>query len=238
LLVAGDYGAGRVLAFAGDSTSRWWQYGRQTEFRRFWRQVILWLARRDELQRNDVWVQLAQRRLPVGAPIRFEAGARSAAGDDLRGAVFTAQLVAPDGSRSPLSLSPNEAGVTGSIDRLSQPGDYRIEVAAVHEGQPAGSAQASFQVLDRDVELSNPAADYDLLGRLAAQTRDAGGRAVSPEELPQLLQEIQQRHRQTEIEVQTRWQLGDSAGHTWLFLLAFAGILTAEWVLRKRWGLV
>ncbi|MEX0819674.1 MAG: glutamine amidotransferase, partial [Pirellulaceae bacterium] len=43
LLVSGDYGNGRVLAFAGNSTIRWWQQGRQVEHRRFWRQVILWL---------------------------------------------------------------------------------------------------------------------------------------------------------------------------------------------------
>jgi hypothetical protein len=239
LLVAGEYGTGRVLAFAGDSTSRWWQFGRQSEFRRFWRQTILWLAQRDESQRNEVWVQLSQRRLPVGATASFKAGARSAAGDVLTGAVFTAELVAPGGSRRPLLVSASGGGeVSGEIGELSAPGDYRVEVRVSDEGQPAGSAQASFQVLDLDVELGNPAADFDLLARLAMQTRDAGGRPVSPEELPQLMRDIQQRQRESEVEVQTRWQLGDAPGHTWLFLLAFVGALTAEWYLRKRWGLV
>ena len=44
LLVAKDYGAGRVLAFAGDSTWRWWLKGFAARHRRFWRQTILWLA--------------------------------------------------------------------------------------------------------------------------------------------------------------------------------------------------
>ncbi|MCA9166135.1 MAG: hypothetical protein KDB23_00635, partial [Planctomycetales bacterium] len=58
LLVARQYGTGRVLVFAGDSTYLWWLGGQQAAHRRFWRQAILWLASRDELLRRDVWVNL------------------------------------------------------------------------------------------------------------------------------------------------------------------------------------
>jgi len=44
----------------------------------------------------------------------------------------------------------------------------------------------------RDVELSTPAADPDLMSSLAAWTRQEGGRAVAPEELPKLLGELGQ----------------------------------------------
>ena len=64
--MAGEYGKGRVLAFAGNSTYRWWNYGRQSEHRRFWRQVILWLAQRDDAAQNDVWIKLPQRRYDPG----------------------------------------------------------------------------------------------------------------------------------------------------------------------------
>ena len=238
LLVAGEYGQGRVLAFAGNTTFRWWQRGRQSEYRRFWRQVILWLARRDETQRNDVWVQLAQRRFPVGSRVSFTAGAKSAAGDVFFGATYTAELIAPDKTRQSISLSTSGNQVAGAVDQISKPGDYLIAVNVTLNGQPAGQAQATFQVLDRDVELSNPAADYDLLARLAMQTKDAGGRPVSPEELPELLREIKKRQRQSRVEVQAKWQLADTATDSWLFLLVFVSILTSEWALRKKWGLV
>src|SRR5262249_46542320 len=42
LLVAAEPGAGRVLAFAGDSTWHWYMEGFDAEHKRFWRQVILW----------------------------------------------------------------------------------------------------------------------------------------------------------------------------------------------------
>jgi uncharacterized membrane protein len=240
LLIAGEYGQGRVLAMAGNTTHRWWQRGRQAEYRRFWRQVIVWLAKREDNQRNDVWIQLSQRRFPVGARVGFTAGAKTPVGDVLTGATYTAELVGPDKSRQNIPLSSDGDQVSGAVDQahINKPGDYAISVQVTMNGQPAGQAQATFQVLDRDVELSNPAADYDLMTRLAMQTKDAGGRPVSPEELPELIREIKQKQSESQVEVQTKWQLADTAGDSWLFLLVFSGVLTAEWVLRKKWGLV
>ena len=48
LLVSGEYGAGRTLAFAGDSTYRWPLAGFGREHNRFWRQIILWLVKHVE----------------------------------------------------------------------------------------------------------------------------------------------------------------------------------------------
>ena len=47
LLVAGQSGDGRVLAFAGDSTWHWQMQGFGDAHRRFWRQCVLWLAKKD-----------------------------------------------------------------------------------------------------------------------------------------------------------------------------------------------
>jgi hypothetical protein len=237
LLVAGDYG-GRVLAFAGNGTRRWWEYGRQREHRRFWRQVVLWLARRDDAAQNDVWVKLDQRRFDPGARVAFVAGARSAAGDVIRDADFTARLINPDGEQEAIRLTDDEEQVSGALEEVQQPGDYLIEVEARRGEQLLGTARANFQVRDRDAELSNPAANYDLMARLANLTRPAGGRAVAPEQLPALVREIKERRPAMQIEVQSRWQLADTALDAWLFLLVVTALLVTEWALRKKWGLV
>ena len=66
--------AGRVLAFAGDSTWRWFMKGFQREHKRFWRQVTLWLAKKDESTDQTVWVKLPQaRRFPPATRIDFSA---------------------------------------------------------------------------------------------------------------------------------------------------------------------
>ncbi len=239
LLVAGEYGGGRVLAFAGDSTWQWWRQGLSTVHRRFWRQVILWLARRDDLTRNDIWIDLPQRRFAVGSRVTFSTGARTAMGDPIPDARIAAALTGPDKQAAPIALAAKGGEFTGAMDRIMQPGNYQISVVASDAGgQPLGTATASFEVMDQDVELSNPAADPDQMARLANLTRDSGGRAVAPEQLSALLEEIQKNPPKMVEEVLTRWQLADTWWDAWLVLACLVALLGIEWYLRKRWGLV
>jgi hypothetical protein len=237
LLVSGEYGRGRVLAFAGESTYLWPLHGFEKEHKRFWRQVILWLVRRDDLNRDDVWIKLDQRRFNPGSRVVVTAGARTAAGDPITDATLDTVVVHPGGRREPLRLALDKDEWKGTLT-VDAPGDYLLQTKATTPGgRELGTARAEFQVFDRDVELSNPAADPDLMASLAAWTREEGGRAVPPEELPSLLAELADRPPEYE-ERQTRWKLGSTAIDSWLFFLALTGLLSAEWWLRKKWGLV
>src|SRR5436190_1752007 len=81
LLVSGEFGSGRVLAFAGESTYLWPMHGFEKEHKRFWRQVVLWLVKRDDLNKDDVWIKLDQRRFNPGSRVVVATGARTASGD-------------------------------------------------------------------------------------------------------------------------------------------------------------
>ncbi|MEX2173241.1 MAG: glutamine amidotransferase [Pirellulaceae bacterium] len=236
LLVSGEYGRGRTLAFAGESTYLWPLHGFEKEHKRFWRQVILWLVRRDDLNQDDVWIKLDQRRFNPGSRVQVAAGARTAAGDPITEAQLETVLVSPDGKRQPLRLSLAKDEWQGAI-AVEAPGDYLIETTASAGGRKLGTARAEFLVFDRDVELSNPAADPDLMASLSAWTKAEGGRPLAPEELPSLLQELADRPPDYEVR-QTRWKLAGTQADAWLFFLALTGVLTAEWYLRKKWGLV
>ncbi|MCL4204705.1 MAG: hypothetical protein KJ000_19630 [Pirellulaceae bacterium] len=238
LLAVGEYGRGRVVAMAGDSTWRWWMYGHETEHKRFWRQTILWLVRRDDLERSEVWIRMAQRRFFPGARVAFTAGATSPTGSAIPEAVLRAEWIFPDGQRRPLALRRDGDQWAGAIDAVEQPGDYAIEVTGELQGQTIGIAQGEFLVFDRDIELSNPAADHDQLARLAAMTQEVGGRLVAPEQLHALLEELRDQPPEMDIEIQTKWQLGDTPRDAWTLLLLLVALLTAEWALRKKWGLV
>lgn len=238
LLVAGEYGQGRTLAFAGDSTRRWWQHGHEVEHKRFWRQAILWLAHREDDQRSDVWIKLPQRRYSPKAPIRFETGARSASGDPIVEAELSAVLAGPGGSSQNVSLRRGEEAFEGEIREALAPGDYTLEVTARADGRTLGSTRAIFQVLDRDLELASAGADPDQLARLAALTKDADGRLIAAEQLPELLRDLERRLPEERLDVETRWRLGDTAWDAWLFFVTLVGLLTGEWLLRKRWGMV
>lgn len=238
ILIAGEYGGGRVLVMAADSTWRWWMQGHQAAHKRFWRQTILWLVRRDEQEGSDIWVGLQRRRFNPGANVSFSAGANTAAGEAIDGAVLRAELIMPDQQRRPLRLARDGDHWAGVTESVEQPGDYIIEVTAEKDAELIGTARGEFLVFDRDVELSNAAADHDQLARLAALTKEFGGRSVAPEQLVGLLEELRDRPPEMEIEVQTKWQLADSETNAWPFFLCLIVLLTIEWALRKRWSLV
>jgi len=89
-----------------------------------------------------------------------------------------------------------------------------------------------FTVPDQDMELDQPAAEPTFLAKLARLT--PGGRDVAPEELPILLQQLPSRQDEFEEEIVTNISLWDR----WPVFLAVVGLLSLEWWLRKRWGLV
>ena len=231
LLVAKDYGTGRVLAFAGDSTWRWWLKGFSSLHRRFWRQTILWLARKDESTEGNVWIAIDRRRYGPGERVEFRAGRNAPDGTAVAGALFSGEVTLPNGSTGALRLRQDGAETAGMFLDAQAPGDYTIRVKATHNGQELGAAQARFLVYEQDRELENPAADRGALENLAMMT---GGRAVAAERLPELLEQLKRAAHNFEVETQARRTLWD----TWPFFLAFIGLLIVEWFLRKRWGLV
>lgn len=238
LLVAGQFGAGRVLAFAGDSTWTWWAHGAAAEHKRFWRQVVLWLAGRDEMDRDEVWIELPQRRYRPAASLTFTAGARMREAEVLQEITLEATLVQPDGTTQPLRLSHDGEQFTGRDILGTDPGVYAIQVNATQNGVEIGHAREEFVVFDHDLELHDPVANPQLLARLAKLTSDAGGHLLAPEQLPALCRDLKQQTPQVKIEVQTKWEFAGSPNSAWPFFGIVMGLLGTEWYLRKKWGFV
>ena len=115
---------------------------------------------------------------------------------------------------------------------------YRIKVVGSREGVPIGESVREFVVMDRDKEKSNPVANPEQMARLANQTKNHGGRALRPTEVPELFDELIENPPVTKIEIPLKWRLGESFPDAAGFLIAFVAILTVEWFLRKKWGLV
>ncbi|QDU97077.1 glutamine amidotransferase [Lignipirellula cremea] len=238
LLVEQVYGSGRVLAFAGDSTWRWWMQGHATEHRRFWRQMVLWLAKRDGDEKNALWLRLPQRRFNPRATVEFTTGVRTESGNPQPNAVIQAQVTLPGGEKQPINLAFGVEERTGAWKLPETPGAYLLEVTAQVGGETL-TTEAKFMVFDHDVELSDSQPDHELLRRLALATEEFGGQFTPPEQLSAALQKISERPLETEITVeQKQWQLARTWWDAWLYFLVVAGLLTSEWGLRKYWGLV
>lgn len=236
LLFAAESGRGRVLSFAGDTTHRWYHYD-DADFRevhqRFWRQVILWLARRELDTTQPVWVRVDPRNFSPGSSVPIEFGARDDDGNAITDVDFDVRVIGPEGNESSINALRAGTEASAEFDATSAPGIYRVNVAASKDGQAIGAtATTRFLIDSRDLELDNPASDPALLEELAGLT---GGRVIAPEELEafltQMIEDGPPNVEQTRI---TRMPLWDN----WWYLGLFVLFMTAEWFERKRRGLV
>ena len=232
LLVGREFGQGRVLAFAADSTWRWVMQGAAEQHRRFWRQMVLWLAKQDDSAKDSLWLRLAQRRVAAGATLPFDSGITGADGAGVVDAVTEGLLTAPSGAVRPVRLARKGDAWSGVLADLGEPGDWTLSVQATRAGAAPVSRSARFTVVRQDLELANPRANPLLMRQLAEQTE--GGGVRSPEEIAEIFDDL--RTRPADFESQEQWSA--TLWDKWPMFLLMAGLLCLEWFLRKRWGLV
>jgi hypothetical protein len=232
LLVAQEFGDGRVAAFAADSTWRWVMQGAGEQHRRFWRQFVLWLAKQDDEEADTLWLRLAQRRISPGTPLEFDAGVTRPDGTPQLAVSLEGTLISPSGKKRGVRVARKGDTFGGTVVDCTEPGDWKLVVRTA--GQPADAVRertARFSVFRQDLELANPRANPLLMRQLAETT--AGGVRL-PEELPDIFSEIAARPAAFETSEQWTYSVWDK----WPMFLLLAGCLCSEWFLRKRWGLV
>ena len=235
LILAQDFGNGRTMAIAVDSTWHWHLKNEPSlrNHRRFWRQVILWLARKEKAGESRVWVELAKRRVAAGEGLEVTAGADDEQGNPVLDADFEATVTPPGGNPNPLKLVPQGERTRATFWDTQKAGDYEISVTARSKGQELSAPrQAKFLVFEDDSELANPSADLQLLRQMAELT--PGGQYVPPERLSEFLESLRKKDLHMEINRLTQFRLWDNA----YFFLLFVALLTCEWALRKWKGLV
>ena len=232
LLVSQQSGAARVMAFAGDTTWKWaLQSDKGLEAnQRFWRQVILWITNKEE-DTAGAWVTADPRDTVPGQTVDLAFGLRDAEGRAIANAGYTVIVSKPDGTQIKMTPSRDGAEGTARFSETDQPGDYWVRLVTKHD-EELDQSLARFLVNARDPELDNPSADPEMMKNLA---HHSGGDFLTGEELIVRLQNwAKDGLPGLQIDRAKRINLWDN----WYVLLAFTGLLTCEWSLRKRSGLV
>lgn len=231
LLAAQDVGAGRVIAFAGDTTWRWRKEARgQVDHARFWRQVILWLAHKEDQAGANLRVRLPQRRLAVGQRLPVEVGVEDGAGAPVPDAEAQAIVVGPDGRELPLDLIKQGGEFRGDFFQTDVEGDYQLRVVATAGGKALGSKTVKFLVYAEDSEMRQLAAD---LGAMRSLAQLSGGEYHDPEDLPRFLASLKRKDLNQEVSLPIYESLWDQ----WPLFVLFLGVICLEWIVRKRRGL-
>jgi uncharacterized membrane protein len=254
-----DRGKGRVLVFGGDTTYRAWRRSPEavTAYELFWSQMMLWLARQEH-SKGNLWVRPDTRRLDLGQNDRlgFTVNFTKGAGKVVN-PTFQAKVIGPDKSETPVTILEENQEYRGYFSRPPAPGQYQIVVAGngVDEKneQMEGKHSARFMVYDEDRESLRPAADHQLLQKIAQAAGEPSSFAIAEDrklvdfltKLPPL--EDPDRAASSRWPDWRRSPVSDSAGAQlaalWqssalLCFLAFTALLCTEWFLRRRWGMV
>lgn len=232
LLLSHEVGQARVIAFAGDTTFQWVMHGHATEHQRFWRQMLLYLSRKELDGDQPVWVVARPRTILANQDVGLEFGARDAKGKPIDDAAFAVEVLRPDGNTAPAAARSDGSTHTATFNSTALPGGYWVKVSATKDGASVGpDGGTRFLVEQRDLELDNLAADPDLMKEIAGIT---GGRFLKPEEIEAYLTELLE-NPPTSLRARfTATKLWDN----WWFLSVFVALMTIEWFLRKRQGLV
>ncbi len=130
-----------------------------------------------------------------------------------------------------MTLTHQDSQIAGTFRDTQTAGDYAVEVKATQKGLQLGTARARFLVFQQDLELDNASADSATMESLAAMT---GGQSLAPEQLPDLIKRLTEQTSTLEIQQETKKTFWD----TWPFFLMLVTLLSLDWYLRKRWGLV
>jgi uncharacterized membrane protein len=247
MLVGHDYGAGRVLAFAADTTWRWQRLGQPKSSEgldahaRFWKQLVLWLAKQDEAT-GSVWIKPDLRRLGTGSKLGFSVGLRGTGGVAIPDGQFEVVAIDPLKAESKVPTANEKNVERGNFWKTDAPGEYRLVVRGrgkdVDGKEIRGEASARFLVYQDDSELLRRAADHDFLSKLAAA---GGGEFARAQDLPNLLEKLRQApstDQTPKLNVWPDWRRTNLSGFLPGLLVVFVTVLCLEWVLRRLWGLV
>ncbi len=243
ILIAQNYGNGRVLAFAGDTTHRWIVDPQKKQMHgRFWRQMVLWLAKQENAE-GSVWIKPDARRLPVRGDLGFTVGVRSRGGIDLADGTYTVEVAGPDGVKTPVPTARTGSEDRGTFAKTDLPGEYLITVRGKAMDNSTGEtidgeASAHFIVYAEDVEMRRRAADPDFLKKLSSA---GGGEVHRIEELSASLRRLESENlarNKPKLLLRPDWRTTGRSSFLMIFFVFFVSILSLEWLLRRRWGLV
>ncbi len=226
------FGAGKVLYHAFDDSWRWrYEVGDRNHVR-YWNQMANWIAElpfavRDKFISLDAGEITYQPGESADLRVRLRDGEGRPVTDSVVDAVLSR-----DGKRiATIRLAPDEnaGGLFRGRTAALEPGNYEVHVESVAIAERDSLARTEFKVAAGDTgELAQLALNEDLLKQIATTS---GGTYLREEQMPDLLKILAPISEGKVIETETvLWQ-------SYWWFLPLIGLLTAEWVLRKRAGL-
>jgi uncharacterized membrane protein len=226
------YGRGRALTFGVQDSWLWQMHAsipvEDQTHETLWRQLIRWLLE-DVPDRLNLTVS-PERPVP-GERVTLRAELADSGFNRVNDAAVLARITSPDGSVDTLALdwSLGQDGVYAGSFVASGEGRYRVELEA-HRGRDTLRIEPEqLEVADRGADFLNAEMRSPLLKRIAEET---GGRFYTAATVGKLPDDVV--YTESGVTVRETRDLWDMP----VVFLALMLLLGAEWVYRRRRGLV
>jgi hypothetical protein len=230
LLVTMNYGRGRTAIFATGGSWRWQMLQPLADMSHemFYRQLLRWVV--GDTPRH-ITGSTPKSLLADESHVKLRAEVRDKTYLPASDAVVEAHITGEGGQQETVNMTPEplEQGVYGADWTTPQAGSYIVEVVAKRGTEEIGRDTFTFRREDGIAENFHVEQNRDLLQKLSAET---GGSYYKPADAQKLGKDIN--YSQAGITVRETRDLWDMPA---IFLL-FLGIRAAEWLLRRRWGVI
>ena len=230
MLITENYGRGRTAVLATGGTWRW-QMSQPLEdqtHEEFWQQLLRWLVMDTP---GRVVATVPNQMLQDDGRVQFSADVRDKNFLPATDAHVEAHILGPGGSAAQVEMTPdpNTPGTFHADWTADQPGSYLTEVVATRDKDELGRDVLTFARTDGVAENFHTEQNRGLLEKLSAET---GGRYWKPQEVSKLTNEIS--YSDAGITVRDAKELWNMPVVFLLLLL----LPSAEWLLRRKWGVV
>jgi uncharacterized membrane protein len=233
LMVTQNYGRGRTAVLATSGTWRWQMNSPlgDTAHDLFWQQLLRWLSADAP---GQVVVTMPAQTLMDQGQVKLTATVRDKEFTPAAEAHVSARVIGPEGSEALVDMTPvaNTPGTFEAEWTADKAGSYVAEVTAeagVKGGEELGKDSIAFRREDGVAENFHTEQNRELLQKLSDET---GGRYWTADELERLPKEIS--YSEAGISVRDTKELWDMPA----VFVVLLGLMSADWLLRRKWGVV
>ncbi len=233
LLITENYGSGRTAILASGGTWRWQMLEKlgDPSHNLFWQQLLRWLVADTP---GPVTVSASARTLSDQGHIDLSAQVHDRQFHAAPDAHVSAHIIGPAGVNAVLEMMPSQEtpGLYTAAYTAEKPGSYLAEITADAAGSKPGKLGEdvlTFQREDGVAENFHREANRTLLDQLA---RDTGGQAWTAATAKNLPRDIS--YSEAGISVRSVKELWNMP----IVFLLLLSLPAAEWLLRRKWGIV
>jgi uncharacterized membrane protein len=230
LLITQNFGRGRTAVFATGGSWRWQmlQPVADKSHEMFYQQLLRWLV--SDTPRR-VTTSTPKQVISDDAHVSLRAQVRDRTYLQASDAKTEAHILGPDGLAETIEMRPDalEAGVYTADWTTPKAGSYLVEVVSTRGTEELGRDTITFRREDGVAENFHTEQNRELLEKLASET---GGRYYRPEDAQKLGKDIS--YSEAGITVRETRDLWDMP----IVFLLLLVLRSAEWLLRRKWGVI